>query len=503
MSEQDGRQTATKRRRSRQTNKQSGTQVPTLQGPTNDDTEAWKAYWKAQGQDWRTEPEIDKERQQYLEKHLSTIPDVREGNEDILYFKDMQLNRADIEWLLATHKKTDKVVIFTRDNEQRQRHESLTLSGAALRNENLSGLPMERVNLLGAHLEEARLQGTHLEEAVLIRAHLEGANLTGTHLEKAYLGEAHLEGVPIFKAHLEGAFLNNTHLEKANLQYSNLTSAYLEGAHLEGADLRGAHLEGARLIKAHLEGADIEYAHLEGADLMEANLAGVRCCRTFFDVATRMNDITISDEQHGSASIGDVGWNGVNLTVVDWSSVKMLGYERQAHQKETSDGKIKTSTRRLFEYKQAVRSNRQLAVVLRDQGLNEEADNFAYRAQLLQREVWRLQRRPLKFVLSWLLWLLAGYGYRPLRSVFIYLLVVVSFAVGYYEVTHFLHAQPYPLAWYEALILSVSSFHGRGFFQPVQSLGDPVAILASIEAVFGLIIEISFIATFTQRFFGK
>jgi hypothetical protein len=59
------------------------------------------------------------------------------------------------------------------------------------------------------------------------------------------------------------------------------------------------------------------------------------------------------------------------------------------------------------------------------------------------------------------------------------------------------------LPWYEAIVLSVASFHGRGFFQPVQSPGDPIAILASIEAVFGLFIEVSFIATFTQRFLGK
>ena len=59
------------------------------------------------------------------------------------------------------------------------------------------------------------------------------------------------------------------------------------------------------------------------------------------------------------------------------------------------------------------------------------------------------------------------------------------------------------LPWYEALILSVSSFHGRSFFQPLQTVGDPVAIIASMEAVFGLFIEVAFIATFTQRFFGK
>ena len=57
-------------------------------------------------------------------------------------------------------------------------------------------------------------------------------------------------------------------------------------------------------------------------------------------------------------------------------------------------------------------------------------------------------------------------------------------------------------ALYGALILSLCSFHGRGFFQPLESLGGPVAALAAIAAVIGLLIEISFIATFTQRFFG-
>ena len=34
-------------------------QASTLQRPTTSDSEAWKAYWKAQGQPWHTEPEID------------------------------------------------------------------------------------------------------------------------------------------------------------------------------------------------------------------------------------------------------------------------------------------------------------------------------------------------------------------------------------------------------------------------------------------------------------
>jgi len=49
----------------------------------------------------------------------------------------------------------------------------------------------------------------------------------------------------------------------------------------------------------------------------------------------------------------------------------------------------------------------------------------------------------------------------------------------------------------------VSSFHGRGFFLQNVSLGDAFARLAALEAVLGLLIEVSFIATFTQRFFGR
>jgi uncharacterized protein YjbI with pentapeptide repeats len=424
---------------------QDSRQVAALQLPTTSDPEAWKAYWETQSQPWRTEPEIDAKRQKELDDRRKIVPDIKQS---IYPFKGMKLNRADVEWLLAMHENGRGPVIWS-DESQRGR-EGLDMRGTDLRQVDLSHLPLTRIR--GGLIWDKQFAPTE---------------------------------------------------EQRNVAAVLMDGAYLSGAQLEGACLSRARLEGANLEGAHLEGADFEYAHLEGADLLGAHLEGVRFCRTFFDVATRLNDITISDEQHGSASIGDVSWNGVNLTVVDWSSVKMLGYERQAHQRETSGGESKNSTTRLLEYKQAVRANRQLAVVLRDQGLNEEADHFAYHAQLLQREVWRLQRRPLKFVLSWFLYLLAGYGYRPLRSVIIYLLVVVSFAIGYYEVTHFLHAQPYPLAWYEALILSISSFHGRGFFQPVQSLGDPVAVLASIEAIFGLLIEISFIATFTQRFFGR
>jgi len=154
---------------------------------------------------------------------------------------------------------------------------------------------------------------------------------------------------------------------------------------------------------------------------------------------------------------------------------------------------------RLEEYEVAVRANRQLAVALRAQGLDEEAARFAYRAQLLQRIVLRRQGKFAAYLFSQLLDLLAGYGYRPGRSVIAYLVVIFCF-MGLYLLNA--HGATH-LRWDEALVLSVSSFHGRGFFLQNVTLGDAFARLAAVEAVLGLLIEIIFIATFTQRFLGK
>jgi hypothetical protein len=49
----------------------------------------------------------------------------------------------------------------------------------------------------------------------------------------------------------------------------------------------------------------------------------------------------------------------------------------------------------------------------------------------------------------------------------------------------------------------MTSFHGRGFFPGGIKLDDPLTVLAAIEAFVGLLIEVTFIATLTQRLFGK
>ncbi len=287
-------------------------------------------------------------------------------------------------------------------------------------------------------------------------------------------------------------------LEQAVLSEAHLEEGYLSEVHLQEADLSGAHLEGAYLNEAHLKDTSLYMAHLERTFLYKAHLEGARLGRKHAAEKAQLRKALESGEQHIGPSLADAQWSDVNLAVVQWSQVDMLGDEYEARQ-TTSAGKRKSSVTRLEEYEEAVRATRQLAVALRSQGLDEEAARFAYRAQVLQRIVLRRQGKLGPYLFSGFLDLLAGYGYRPGRSLMAYLVVIFCF-MGLYLLN--VHA-PTHLSWDEALVLSVSSFHGRGFFPLGMTLGDALAQLAALEAVLGLLIEVSFIATFTQRFFGR
>jgi hypothetical protein len=59
------------------------------------------------------------------------------------------------------------------------------------------------------------------------------------------------------------------------------------------------------------------------------------------------------------------------------------------------------------------------------------------------------------------------------------------------------------LTWNESLVVSLTAFHRRALFTAAFQPSDPQAAVAAVEAVLGLLIEITFIATFTQRFFAR
>jgi uncharacterized protein YjbI with pentapeptide repeats len=719
MSKQGRTHASPKRRRNPKISKQNGTQTPAVKRPANDDKSAWIEYWKAQGQPWRTEPEIDAELQKYLAVCHKITPDIEQG---IYPFKDTKLSRADVEWLLATHE-NERGPIDWNDESQRER-EGLDLRGTDLFGADLNGLPLARLqgglawsekdewtdkqrqmaaatlrgaNLEGSHLEGAELGMARLDAANLKDACLERANLDGASLERAILFSAQLNEIFLTKANLKGAHLSNAQIGRATLMFANLEGADLLGAQMEGTIFIEAHLENTKFMFANLEGARLSGAHLEGADLSitkmkETDFSRAHLERTDLRRAqlegADLESVFLANQDGIGPKLADVQWGSVNLAVVKWSQVNMLGDEYEARQPKDMDGKEKDRDAQINENQTAARANRQLAVVLQNQGLSEESVYFAYRAKILQRHKYVLQvlknykRKtmttpffilvylffilimlpiivgsfyslhhqaypslfklivklipwfPLSFTLIFLITLLmlrgslflllekevgnmmepvlpfvimllvglilllllpivylpplilllyswpspgyegslfsllfllltliygiftllrrfapwalrplyailrvlkiqqfidyllsrlvlffeemlaygqyafslfldliAGYGYKPRRSVAAYIIVIIGFDILYYILGQTVGPHLSPIA---SLVFSVSSFHGRGFFPGTGiTLDDPMTILASAEAVIGLFIEISFIATFTQRYFGK
>ena len=479
----------------------------------------WLAYWRSQGQPWRTEPEIDSARQQELEAYHAVAPNLQQG---IYSFKGVNLSRADVEWLLATHE-NGKGPIDWQDETQRRR-KGLDLRGAILSGD-LRGLPlsrlqgglardewngwarankellalgaidMEAADLFGTHLGGANLTSARLKQADLRLANLEGANLTGANLEGANLTGANLEGANLTGANLEGVYLTGANLSKANLHRVQLQRAILFGTQLNDAYLVGAHLEGATLAGAQLEGANLRQARL-GRAVLSGTLKGV-------DLA----EAILADEHGTGPRLAAVQWDSIDLSVVDWSQLKQLDDEYVAYQEE---GAPKNALTQANTFKRAVRAYRQLALALRTQGLAEEAAYFSYRGHALHREMlrrqvvakqdagkqgraigsWFLQLG--KYLCSSFLDLATGYGYKPWRGIVVYLLIISMFALAYsaFDQVSFLP---------DALVLSLTGFHGRGFF-PVQSGASAFMVLIALEAIVGLLIEISYIVVFTKRF---
>jgi len=387
---------------------QENGQISTLQRPITSDRYDWKVYWEQQGQPWRTEPEIDIERQKYLAERRYIEPDFQR---DIYPFSGTKLDRADIEWLLATHE-NGRGPVDAGDESRRWRI---------------------------------------------------GLDLRGADLSHAFL------------------------------RFLPLGGTLLINARLENADLFYAHLENANLIDAHMEGADLNGARLEGAKLYNA----------FFDSATKLDNITLSDEKFGAAKFTDVHWGDTNLAVVEWSTVSESGDESTA--RSLKNGKIAKTDLRSQDmlkgsYRLAARAYRQLSLVLRNQGLTEDAARFAYRAQLMQRKVFWHQRKFGQYLFSLFLALISGYGFIARRSLVAYLIVITAFATVYFIIGHTVGPVLSPLG---SVVFSMTSFHGRGFFPGGITLDDPLTVVAAIEAFVGLLIEVTFIATLTQRLFGK
>lgn len=268
-----------------------------------------------------------------------------------------------------------------------------------------------------------------------------------------------------------------TDFEQASLYKTGLRASTLRQTQFTGANLREAHLEAADLAHAVMQHADLRLAFFDEASLLtNANLEGAR--------------------------LADVRWNSANLSGINWARAVVPGDERDARSIRLPDGKRKSRAVRLAEYEAAVRACRQLSTVLAAQGLDEVADRFGYRSQVLQRHVLLIRGRSAAWYGSLLYDLVAGYGYKPTRLLLSYVLVVYAYAMTYYFLSgNGILAGP-SLTPLDAIILSIHVVIGHSL-PGNHTLTDPLNLLADSEVIVSVAIGLILANAFGRRYFGR
>jgi uncharacterized protein YjbI with pentapeptide repeats len=392
------------------------------------------------------------------------------------------------------------------------------LEGADLRGCVLERANLQRAVLRRADLSEVSLAGAECEEAVFEEAVLELSDLTDAglmncdfrraklafaDLRRAALPYSDFEGADLLEARLEdayvggvnfaGASLLGARLERCSFLWGRLPGTQLAGAYLTGAALWRANLRGANLAGAILDDVDFTEADLSGVNLEGARLYGTNLTRATFSNETSLKNIVLSTGSRG-LTVAEVRWNEVNLAVVDWTPLRRLGDEHRARQADLGEGPMNAAEA----YSAAARANQQLTLQLQAQGLSTEADRFAFRARVMQRvSLRRMGRRALPpYLFSLVLSVLAGYGYRPSRGFLAYFVIITFFSIAYSLVG----TAGGPV---ESVVVSLTAFHGRGFFPDHFSASDPLSIVSAAEAFVGLFVEVVLIATVSQRLFGR
>jgi len=427
----------------------------------------------------------------------------------------------------------------------------LNLNGAILSGAHLAGAVLGKAQLIGAvlgaaHLEVAYLGGADLRDAFLDRANLTSATLPGVHLQGASMRESVL-----IEADLGGA-----NLDDAILRHGKLAKARLNGARLHDVDLRGAELQEANFIEADLTDAFLYEAHVEGALFTRATLVGCDLRRTTFDADSRLNDAKLNQASLEQAYLQDT-----NLAVVEWRPVKQwlpvkqwrlgrwreitqgvarLGDEieadegrerayvyelvtpgeqrkRSGRQTYEEQGKNtehetrikkatqrKTYKQRAKDYRAAERAYRALSARLDEQGLARDAARFQFRAELMSRNANFFQGYWLSALVSLVLGWFAGYGIHQIWRLFVtYIVIVLGFAGYYMGYGYYMQGQAISwTAFVSALLLSVTTLHGRGFSMLKATTDVVFAGIATIEAVLGVLVEALLVAALVRRITG-
>lgn len=212
---------------------------------------------------------------------------------------------AELGRTLANEQKFSEAVSVLEDAAQRGVDTSAVLSQAKLNAGLKSDLPSlemkdlttNRLDISGADLRERNLSGLKANELAAHGANLTNADMSGVAMTVAQLTQAVLDGANLDRARIHQVDLSGARLRRASLKSADFaivaaTDADFREIAAEGLRAGGIRMAGAKFDGAHLAGANFDYARgagsfinadLTGATFRRAKLGGVNFDGAKFD----------------------------------------------------------------------------------------------------------------------------------------------------------------------------------------------------------------------------
>jgi uncharacterized protein YjbI with pentapeptide repeats len=438
------------------------------------------------------------------------------------------------------------------------------LSSANLTNTTLSDVSLDQTDLSNATLNGLRSSGIigdpkplplpwRLVNGYLIgpNANLRGATLDGEDLSGANLAGANLEMAGLDHCKLRAASLANSNLMNARLFRADLSESDLSGGRLAGADLRRVQLSeqtvlsGARLVTTGYSETTIEPSALTCLSGVRWDASPIGEIADLSEIR-RLGDDTIPHlrrlrrwQLHHDARADAVLRSGE----LSYAQLELVDPDERSDSLDVSSKYRSTNPYHVYQryINDAAASYRGLAVALRGSGNRYVARRLEYRGRQLEgrlhapyrlgrpgtvtlalglffslfvgshlaAQLVRLPHRAWQYTLqlgSSFIDLICGYGYRPLRIIRTYVLVILSFAIVYWRVAASNYSTgtgygPPPRGW-DSIAFSLIAFHGRGVIIGDIFPGKGYLVwVPALEAMLGLVIEAVFVAVIIRWLF--
>lgn len=279
-------------------------------------------------------------------------------------------------------------------------------------------------------------------------------------------------GEPLCILHVQRDGKSKVEVTAALNQYAARDIKKIQHAYLRKADLSGLYLT----LK------NFQYGDLTGASFADARLYKVGFDFATLDEANFENAILERVDLRQAQSAHDVAWHNVILDGVTLPPLDVIG--RRCVYDRPAGGSLHKASDVYRSLKESYRVQGQPATAGWFYEL--EMDTRRHMAKRWTDRIWLT-----------LLWLLTGYGERPLRTAISFLCVIVGFAVAYSFVyltssTGQIHGD-----FWQALYFSVITFTSVGYGD-IQPLGI-ARVFASIEALLGIFLISLFVFVFCQK----